>query len=212
MPVVAQQNLEGKQQQMVYRFFQSDDEVYSYGSIRLDGDLKKVGPVDTTPDEGRRIESHMKSAGRPIDPTHLPTKIKVEGPKRNLPDVYEAGAKVVDEKFRAVVEELEPGVHQFFPVELLWSDGSSAGQRYWFFVCNRLDTVDREKTTKEFRNLWKSRGNGEFVFNRGQIGDHHIWIDKFMASSDPLMSNAMHDALVAAEITGMGFQEFSETD
>ncbi|MCP4183428.1 MAG: hypothetical protein GY761_08930 [Hyphomicrobiales bacterium] len=198
---------------MVYRFFQDDQEMYSYETVRLDGDLYKVGPVDLTQDDGLEINPFSTYAGRAVDPTHLPTKVKVKGPKRNITDVYMGGGYLVDGKFKDVVEQLEPDVHQFFPVELFWSNDTSAGQRYWFFPCNRLDTVDRDKTTKLFRNLWYPRGGGEFVFSRNLIGKHHIWIDKFMVSTiGILMSNEMHDALVAAGITGMGFESFEETD
>jgi len=198
---------------MVYRFFQADDEMFSYAVERLDGDLNKVGPVDVTQDDGAVIREYNTVAGRAIDPSHLPTKVEIKGPKRGITDVYLAGGTLVDEKFRSIVEALEPGVHQFFAVDLLWSDGSSAGSRYWFFVCNRLDTVDREKTTKNFRNLWSNRGDGEFIFNRGQIGGHHIWVDKFTTPfMGILMSNEMHDALVEAGITGIGSNFFEETD
>ncbi|WP_425462422.1 imm11 family protein [Maritalea mobilis] len=139
------------------------------------------------------------------------------GPKRDLTDVNIAGAYLVDEKFKDVVDELEPDTHQFFPVELFWSDGSSAGQRYWFFPCNRLDTVDEERTTKKRRGkLWHPgrdfENDGQFVFNRSQINGHHIWIDRFMVGIiGILMSNQMHDALLAEGVTGMGFNKFEET-
>lgn len=148
-----------------------------------------------------------------MDPLHLPTKVEPEGPKRELSDYLEATSYLVDQKFKDVVEALEPSVHQFFAVDVLWSDGELAGNRYWFFPCNRLDTVDREKTTKVFRSLWDPTSDGSFVFSKSQIGKHHIWIDKFMVSiMGILMSNEMHDALVSAGITGMGFKEFEETE
>ncbi|TJV04208.1 MAG: DUF1629 domain-containing protein, partial [Mesorhizobium sp.] len=63
----------------------------------------------------------------------------------------------VSGKFREVVEKLEPGLHQFVPVELLWKDGSHAASYFWFYPCNRIDGMDREQTTHEFREksgLW----------------------------------------------------------
>ncbi|MCP4185247.1 MAG: hypothetical protein GY761_18385, partial [Hyphomicrobiales bacterium] len=74
-----------------------------------------------------------------------------------------------------------------------------------------------EKTTKEFRGLWDPgddyEKDGKFVFNRRQIDGRHIWIDKFMTSTmGILISNEMHDALMAAKITGMGFNSFEETN
>lgn len=202
-----------KEEEMVYRLFYDSQEKYSYDVKYLDGDFDKVLTVDLTPDEGRTIRSFNMYAGRAIDGSHLPRKVMLEGPKRKITDYYSAGAFLVDAKFKTVVDELEPDTHQFFPVELVWKDSSLAGERYWFFPCNRLDTVDCEKTTKKKRNLWSQRGDGEIIFNKSKIGTHHIWIDKFMTSDiGVLVSDEMHDALVAAGVTGMGFNAFQNSE
>jgi hypothetical protein len=39
----------------------------------------------------------------------------------------------VNQKFRDVIEGLEPGKQQFEPIEVVWKDGSHAGDYYWFF-------------------------------------------------------------------------------
>ncbi|RWO81344.1 MAG: hypothetical protein EOS18_11295 [Mesorhizobium sp.] len=69
--------------------------------------------------------------GVPIDPTHLPTK-KVGGGKIMPADLMMHNSFFVSGKFREVVEKLEPGLHQFVPVELLWKDGSHAASYFCF--------------------------------------------------------------------------------
>lgn len=198
---------------MVYRLFYDSQEKYSYDVKYLDGDFDKVLTVDLTPDEGRKIRSFDMYAGRAVEGSHLPKKVMLEGPKRKITDYYSAGAYLVDAKLKTVVDELEPDKHQFFPVELVWKDSSLAGERFWFFPGNRLDTVDGEKTTKKFRNLWPFSGEGEFVFSRSKFGNHHIWIDRFMTSMvGILISDEMHDALVAAGVTGIGFNAFQNSE
>lgn len=143
-------------------------------------------------------------------PPHQNRTLRAE---RQIPDLYDAYALFIGAKVKDVIESFEPDVHQFFPIEFVWEDGSHAADRFWFVPCNRLDTVDRAKTTFEFRNLWFLDGSKkELVFNRSQIGSHHVWIDKFIVMPTPAISEALKAALDAAGITGAHYQHFPETD
>lgn len=199
---------------MVYFLSHRNDEVYSYNYRALDGDVSKIQAADLTRDVGVRIRPGYAYCGRPYEPEHIPSKIELEGPKRKIPDIYSGYGLFVDEKFKSIAGRFEPDVHQFFPVEFVWKDGSHAASRYWFVPCNRLDTVDREKTTFEFRNLWFLDGSKdkELVFNRAQIGAHHIWIDKFIVMPSPLISETLKAELDAVGLTGAHYQHFPETD
>lgn len=199
---------------MVYFLSHKNDEVYSYGIKALDGDVDKIQPTDLSRDVGVRISANYVYTGRPYEKDHIPTRIELEGPKRKIPDLYSGYGLFVDEKFKATVEKFEPDVHQFFPVEFVWKDGSHAASRYWFVPCNRLDTVDREKTTFEFRNVWFLDGSRDkdLVFNRSQIGAHHIWIDKFIVMPTPAISETLKAELDAIGLTGAHYQHFPETD
>ncbi len=80
-------------------------------------------------------------------------------------------------------------------------------------MVHRLFHADREKTTIEFRNIWRSSSDGGLVFSSSKIGRHHIWIDMFMSSTiGVLISNRMHDALVSAGLPGLGFNSDAETE
>lgn len=199
---------------MVYFLSHKSDEVYSYGMKALDGDVDKIQPTDLSRDAGVRIRANYVYTGRPFEKDYIPTRLELEGPKRKITDIYSGYGLFVDEKFRVAVEEFEPGVHQFFPVEFVWKDGSHAGNRYWFVPCSRLDTVDRQKTTFEFRNVWFLDGSQDkqLIFSRSQIGDHHVWIDKFVVMPSPLISEALKAKLDAIGLTGAHYQHFPETD
>lgn len=198
---------------MVYFLSHKGNELYSYIYRALDGDVEKIRPVDITRDVGVRIRPIYSYCGRPFEATYIPTKIELTGPKRPVLDLYDAYGLSVSAKVKDVIERFEPGVHQFFPIQFLWKDGQLAADRFWFVPCNRLDTVDRAKTTFEFRNLWYLDGSKkELVFNRSQIGNHHVWIDKFIVMPTPAISEALKDALDAAGVTGAHYQHFPETD
>lgn len=200
---------------MVYRIFPDYPGMHRYGMKHLDGDQRKVVAIDLAPDEAKILPSNSIFAGRPVDTTHLPTKVQQAGPKRKFKDISPDGLYTVSEKFREVVEGLEPGVHQFVPVEFVWKDGTHAAKRYWYFPCNRLDSVDREKTTEELVEgiRWRPTKKPNFVFSRSQIGDCHLWRDKFMPPSyGPFISNSLYEAFMEAGIEGLGVEELPETD
>lgn len=200
---------------MVYFLSQQDNELYSYDVEPLDGDWQSVQPIDMSKDGGVRIKASCYYQGRRIDGELLPSSFKLSGPKRDLVEVQKHfGAFWVPQNFKEIVEKLEPGVHQFFPIELVWSDGGHAAHRYWFNICNRLDSVDRERTTVEFRNTWYLKGDKSkmLVFNRSQIGSCHVWIDKFIAGNKPFVSEAFKKEMEMAGVTGLHFRRLPEVD
>lgn len=199
---------------MVYFLSHKNEEIYGYSMKALDGDVDKIQPADLTRDVGVRIRANYVYAGRPYETDHVPTRIELEGPKRMITGVYSGYGLFVDEKFKLAVEKLEPKVHQFFPIEFVWRDGSHAADRYWFVPCNRLDSVDREKTTFEFRGLWDIFGgpDKQLVFSRSRIGSHHVWIDKYIHAPTPIISEILKAELDAAGVTGAHYQHFPETD
>ncbi|WP_350149496.1 imm11 family protein [Roseitalea porphyridii] len=202
---------------MIYFLSQRGPEMYDYAIDPLDGDIDKVQPLDLTPDEGRRIKPTPTNQGRPLDMTHMPTRWRIGGRKRDLVDVQPGRSSLlVDEKLKTCVEALEPGVHQFFPIELVWKDGGHAASRYWFNVCTRLDGIDPEKTNLEFKGIWMGSGKPgeELWFSRKKIGGHHIWIERFMTYAPPprFISAELKQALETAGVTGLNYRPYPETD
>jgi hypothetical protein len=198
---------------MVYFLSHANEEVHSYTYRALDGDVGKIQAVDLTRDDGTRVRPGHSYYGRPYETRYVPTKIELSGPKRPIGDIYDAYGLLVSMTVKDVIENFEPHIHQFFPVELVWKDGGHAAYRFWFVPCNRLDTVDRARTTFEFRNVWFLDGSKkELVFSRSQIGSHHVWIDNFIVMPTPGISEALKASLDAAGITGAHYQHFPETD
>ncbi|WP_352664483.1 DUF1629 domain-containing protein [Mesorhizobium sp. M0621] len=121
----------------------------------------------------------------------------------------------MDKKFKDEVERLEPDVHQFLSVEFVWKDGSHAADRFWFVPCNRLDSVDRNETTFEFRNIWYLDGSQDkkLVFNSSQIGNCHAWMDKFISGQGGVwISDVLKEKIEQAGVTGISLQHYEETN
>jgi len=212
-------------------------EVYFVGGAGLDAyyhtlakevreNMKNIQPVSLDFDGAyyRPDGSDALKWGQPVKPDFMPKRIQKNGPKRAVPDFEKGwGMALVNEKFKQVVESLEPDVHQFFPVEHVWKNGDAIenGPYFWFVVCNALDSVNAEHSEatqaygfsflaqREGRRLWKTQelGGGasyKVVFDLKSINGHHIWRDKYLTEG-PYCSGQFKQACEDAGIVGIGF-------
>jgi hypothetical protein len=199
------------------------------GTETLDGDVSKIEVADKTADAGfdaNRASTYPANQGRPILTDQDPTKVEWRE-QGAVPDVDTVrGLLVVAPRFREIVEQFEPGVHQFLPVDYLDGQGGVLARRYFFIACNRLDSVDRAHTTMIlFRGLWRPASDlvrrwpeeippgfdvnaaPRLVFSKAQIGDKHAWSDMFLALYGPYLSDALGAALEAEHFTGISLQK-----
>lgn len=204
-----------------YSIFNDTSEEGFSGFQFLDGDMKKVAPggFDFHPvthrvkmPDGTSVRRNEFYQGVPVDATYLPTRVVWKDKKRRLSDLQRAhNIFIVSDLFRRTIEELEPGVHQFELVKMIWADGQPAGDFFWFYSCNRIDGMDRVLTSLEFREdtgRWKIKPGGKFVVNLAQIGGRHIWIDPRLAVFDlPFVSEAFKRAMTDAGVKGIGYGE-----
>ena len=197
----------------------------------LDGDPHKIEVADTTPDAGfdaNSARAYPANQGRPVRTEHVPTRIEWQE-LAPVPDVeIQHGMVVVPERFREIVEQFEPGVHQFLPVAYIDRAGEFLAQRYYFVPCNRLDSVDRVNTTGFvlWRNArWMAVGHvmllmpeslpegvnpslpPKMVFSAAQIGDKHAWCDMYMPLTGPKLSDALGAALQAEHFSGIALPQ-----
>lgn len=181
---------------------------------------------DATPDGGVYMNhGRALSSGRRIKLDHVPKQMKQDsqGVLADYSTPY--GLLCVSDKFKNIVEKIEPGVHQFIPFEVVGAGKKHVADMWFMVVCNRLDSVDREQTTLILyrdamwlpasdvgREHWPmnydpSKPN-KLVFSRAQIGDHHLWFDKHIGFSIvPLASDKLVESLVEAGVTGISFSE-----
>ena len=131
---------------------------------------------------------------------------------------------VVSPRFRDLVQQFEPGVHQFVPVDICRTpDGPTVATYYWFIICQRVDSVDREHTTFVWKapmdepedGHWaryifdeKSEDmveipNAKIVFSNIQVAGHHVWHDPHLLSyNNGLCSDAFAQAALAQNFAG----------
>lgn len=179
----------------------------------IGNDYKKVKLADPTPDDGIPITQNTWDIGRPILPDHVPTALnRSTGTDIPLSD-YTAGIRssaYVSQAFKDLVESVEPGIHQFFPLKVKKMGRKVIGQLFLFIVCQRLDTLAYDAcvppVTAERPFYRPSRDeDGQLiwgmVFSREKMGNAQIWVDK--RTLGIWMSDALRDAIRAEGLTGI---------
>jgi hypothetical protein len=152
--------------------------------------------------------------------------------KTKLPPDYAFGnneAMLVSSRFRDLVEQFEPGLHQFLPVDMFNAkDATQPFDRYyWFVCCTLIDSLDPDHTTLEWkgfydqltdcglrRGLWSYQHSEtnppKAVFSLKAIGERHLWRDPYYTRDYVNSSDAFGDALIAAGLTGFGLRQYEQ--
>ena len=135
----------------------------------------------------------------------------------------------ISARARDLIEALEPGIHQFFPVQFVNRRGTFLEERYWLVVCNRLDGVNPGKSNVVMATagwiapdvaarLGYDLPDGvstdrptRLVFNQSAIAGKHFWQDQYL-SNGPFMSNEATRAIVEAGLTGIEINEKTEIE
>lgn len=150
----------------------------------------------------------------------VPRKMWWKGGRQKMPDVIGYQHFAIAPRVRDFIEEIEPGRHQFFPVEVYRSkDGGPVATYYWLNVCARIDCVDEEQSSfeqgidysgKPFRK-WHVP-NRRLVFDPQKAGEHQLWVNPDTYLSGPLCSNAFASLAQGLDISGLTFtaQETAE--
>ncbi len=89
------------------------------------------------------FSARFKVYAHPYLSEHFPRRVQLTEGKRVFDfNNYIAGGGAVSQRFRDAVEAIEPGVHQFFPVELLHRDGTPYGEPlYYWNITTAIDAI-----------------------------------------------------------------------
>ncbi|WP_424942627.1 imm11 family protein [Aliiroseovarius crassostreae] len=122
----------------------------------------------------------------PIADDLLPKRYSLAKSYKSLGDIIYLGAGIaVSSRLRDLIEELEPGRHQIWPIEVILPSGEAYPTEYFMLrVLSQLDPFDKEKSDP---SCWKKSGRilkmmrpkenhaHGIALSRSVIGDHHIW-------------------------------------
>ncbi len=205
---------------MIYGLYPTTEGAYNLYFEELDGDYDKVDMVDKSTDRSttRITSTHAFRVGREIETEYLPTRLRPKKRKGKLPDlaVHRMG-QICSQRFRDVIEALEPGVHQFVPVQIVWKD-KSVDERpyYWFVPCTRIWALDPEESNPPLgENGWylgyammgePRPGPIQPAFRKDRVKNHHLFVDGGIQGRF-YISERLKAALEDAKLVGVGFSD-----
>jgi hypothetical protein len=104
----------------------------------------------------------------------------------------------VDEPTKAVVERLEPGVHEFYPIEIRFPRGKVYPSPYYVLVIRQyIDSLVPEKCKEGALGVtdhYKKAITGR-AFLKAKFGKAHLWRDRAFREWMACMSDELHDEL-----------------
>lgn len=177
------------------------------GAEVIEGNSGELELEDMTDDGGIGLRMSRWGSGRRARPDSMPKVIRWKS-RRKLLD-YE-GAYIgwsVSDRFRALIEEIEPGVHQFEPIRFVAKDGALLEERWFWQICNRIDGMHADLTNMVFNGVsWRPPKKPERahpVYDLSKIGGAQFWHDKH--TDGTFVSDAAKELIEAAGITGGHF-------
>src|SRR5690606_7552436 len=115
-------------------------------------------------------------------------RYRAQFPKPPAVDIFFVDSAVaVTRRFKALVEEFEPGLHLFVPIELQFHDGTAMPGEFYFFNSNvDIDCVLTNNDPEWFETLPDGRVISTLKFiqrltpreirlSREQVGQRHLW-------------------------------------
>lgn len=171
-----------------------------------------------------KVSIVLGEGSRSLAEEEMPQQFRIEE-KRELPDMFMAssGKWVVSDAARQLIEELDPGLHQFFSINVQFRDGSSPPGE-WFamnITTVRKTMIDAESAIKHLppaklpkklpdgtiTTYW-SKGTSLIDFNAKRItvgpdadDGANLWREKGHQRDLILFSDKLHDALQEAGLT-----------
>jgi hypothetical protein len=129
------------------------------------------------------------------------------------------------------IESVEPGIHQYWPADLTWDDGTPIGEKRWLLnICNRLDTLLPDLSTairvikppvgeRSYMFTDEMQSRMTFRFNKGhaerladppnlfaskeRIGSHAIWSEYRLEEEKLFFSDPFTSVLLSVGTSGL---------
>jgi hypothetical protein len=142
----------------------------------------------------------------PIDPDSMPSLGKLKRPWPNpIPDVFPTpGLNAVSQRFLELVEQFEPGIHQFFPLSVQEFDGASLRQELYIFNCAvGIDAIIFRGTQPNWDTdaigvpLLRTGMGEKFELSRPAVGNRHLWCGKTVARNKLFVSDPFYATFVS---------------
>ena len=98
-----------------------------------------------------------------------------------------SGLLALDDELKAIIERLEPGMHQFFPIKIIMPGGVVFPNSYYVLIVGQyFSSFSREENHQPTKN------RSDYQFAKAIFGEGHLWRDRLVPAincfSDELMA------------------------
>lgn len=117
------------------------------------------------------------------------------------PDIsfVKGGAPCLSASARETIEGLEPGVHQWFPVDIFNADGTiREPRRYMLNVCQLVDAIEDGYyyTSRDGSGPYNAGSFHPLKIRRKDVAGLHLWRDRRAHYQDLFVSDVLYGAIV----------------
>lgn len=148
----------------------------------------------------------------PLKDYEKPREIRLLEKPKSLADLVQARDRllVVSAPLKAIIEDLEPNRHQFWPIRLSLPRNGETDTRYFGIVVRTfLDSFDRDASDP---GSWEIRHDRPHVteavkkcfqgiaLNPEIIGSAHLWRERDFRGADLFMSDALMERIASAKL------------
>ena len=168
------------------------------------------------------VQDRFQPKIRPEWYKDFPSIVFVDSQESSLLDLIGIGGTCVSEKFRSAVEGVEPGVHDFLPLELRYGshDTYDVHQYYYFHICRYVTSINAERSNLT-RGETKIPGKGSIpllakkrnlpvVVNQDAVAGIHLWTEDgpVQAGEGFFISDELYQAFIECGLnTDLWFEE-----
>ncbi len=159
-----------------------------------------------------------------IDEDFLPKSWIVEKARPAMPDMFWGtfGMMIVSGPYRDIIEDLDPGLHQMWPLDLRRKrKGSFPGRWYGLNIRGRAEAIQVEGSDVRLHlgseqlglsDSYVLRNSFKVTVARSALPDAHLWWDLGLDPTSPtiLCSDKLRDAVVAAGLKPIPFVKSKE--
>ena len=156
------------------------------------------------------VNNRLHGNGETLQQAEIPKVYLVERKPPFFADIMKTENRiiVVSKRMRALIEELEPSVHFFFPIDFEFKNGNIIeGEFFIFSPQNYLNSlkyeecdIDKESSRPPkryaFNDEFSKRSAKKMVLDEPKIQGLHVWRDKAVYSPDLFISDELQDEIV----------------
>ena len=164
---------------------------------------------------GSTVAFKFTSAEEPLMDCEIPEEFRMEKSCKDLADmiIINSGLLAITEPLKNIIEALEPGVHQFFPLKMTMPRGKVYPEPYFgMIILRKLDSFVPEKSS-DFHTFTSYTGEKYYHFDETKksisrlalsgekIKGTHLWREKYVQTPNIFMSDELRNAIKEAGLT-----------